>query len=144
MLLCFERDPIRNQPGLEGDWKAIDVDAVLVRRPELALVDDLALLNPPGGRHARRYQDVEELLESGINVYATLTIQNISSLVDVVHQITGIEVTDTVPDSVLDQATKFRLSTCRPPNCSSSFMKEKSTSRSVPARPARTCTALAT
>ncbi len=109
LLLCFERTPIRNQPGLDGDWKAIDVDAVLVRRPELALVDDLALLNPPGGRHARRYQDVEELLESGIHVYATLSIQNISSLVDVVHQITGIEVLDTVPDSLLDQADEIQI-----------------------------------
>ncbi len=109
LLLCFERAPVRNQPGPEGDWKAIDVDAVLVRRPALALVDDLALLNPPGGRHARRYQDVEELLESGMDVYATLSIQNISSLVDVVRQITGIEVTDTVPDSVLDQADEIQI-----------------------------------
>ncbi len=109
LLLCFERAPVRNQPGPEGDWKAIDVEAVLVRRPALALVDDIALLNPPGGRHARRYQDVEELLESGMDVYATLCIQNISSLVDVVRQITGIEVTDTVPNSLLDQANEIQI-----------------------------------
>ena len=109
LLQCFERAPIRSQPGSEGGWKAIDVDAVLVRKPRLALVDDLALLNPPGGVHARRYQDVEELLESGIDVYATLTIQNISSLVDVVEQITGIEVVDTVPDSLLDQANEIQI-----------------------------------
>ncbi len=109
LLLTFEKAPLRNIPGPEGDWKAIDVDAVLARRPALALVDDLALLNPPGGRNARRFQDVEEILENGIDVYATLSIQNISSLVDVVSQITGIDVTDIVPDSLLDQAAEIQI-----------------------------------
>ncbi|WP_376793468.1 DUF4118 domain-containing protein [Thermoflexus sp.] len=82
----------------------LDVDAVLARRPQLVLVDELAHTNAPGSRHVKRYQDVEEILEAGIDVYTTLNIQHLESLNDIVAQITGVVVRETVPDSVLEQA----------------------------------------
>lgn len=82
----------------------LDVDAVLARRPQLVLVDELAHTNAPGSRHAKRYQDVEEILDAGIDVYTTLNIQHVESLNDIVAQITGVVVRETVPDSVLEQA----------------------------------------
>ncbi len=86
-----------------------DLDAALARRPTLLLVDELAHTNAPGSRHARRSQDVEELLAAGINVYTTLNVQHLESLNDVVAQITGIQVRETVPDSILDQADELEL-----------------------------------
>ncbi len=86
-----------------------DLDAALARRPGLILVDELAHTNAPGQRHAKRWQDVEELLDAGIDVYATLNVQHIDSLNDVVAQITGVVVRETVPDRVLDEATEVRL-----------------------------------
>jgi two-component system sensor histidine kinase KdpD len=101
--------PLYHESGPEGEWDAIDVDAVLARHPALVLVDDLDRLNPPGARHPRRFQDVDELLDAGIGVYATLNIQNLASLTDVVRQITGFQVTDTVPDILIDEATEIEL-----------------------------------
>lgn len=86
-----------------------DVDAVLARRPQIALVDELAHTNAPGSRHEKRWQDVEELLAAGIDVYTTVNVQHFESLNDVVVQITGIAVRETVPDSLLDQAAEIRL-----------------------------------
>jgi two-component system sensor histidine kinase KdpD len=86
-----------------------DLDAALARRPGLILVDELAHTNAPGQRHAKRWQDVEELLDAGIDVYATLNVQHLDSLNDVVAQITGVVVRETVPDRVLDEATEVRL-----------------------------------
>lgn len=82
----------------------MDLDALLSRRPALALVDELAHTNVPGSRHAKRYQDVEELLNAGIDVYTTLNIQHLESLNDIVAQITGIRVQETVPDRILETA----------------------------------------
>jgi len=87
----------------------MDLDRVLARRPQLALVDELAHTNVPGSRHARRYQDVEELLEAGIDVYTTMNIQHLESLNDVVAQITGVVVHETVPDRILDEAYEIEL-----------------------------------
>jgi two-component system sensor histidine kinase KdpD len=87
----------------------MDVDSVLRRQPQLVLVDELAHTNPPGSRHPKRYQDVDELLTSGIDVYTTLNIQHLESLNDVIAQITGITVHETIPDSVLDQVTEIEL-----------------------------------
>ena len=87
----------------------MDLDAVLARRPQLALVDELAHTNAPGGRHPKRCLDVEELLSNGIDVYTTLNIQHIDSLNDVVAQITGVRVRETVPDSILDRADAIEL-----------------------------------
>ncbi|GAB4520557.1 MAG: sensor histidine kinase KdpD [Anaerolineae bacterium] len=87
----------------------MDVDAVLSRRPQIALVDELAHTNKPGLRHPRRYQDVEELLDAGIDVYTTVNIHHIESLKDIVAQITGVTVTETVPDRLLDNADDIEL-----------------------------------
>ena len=86
-----------------------DLDAALARRPGLLLVDELAHTNAPGSRHAKRWQDVEELLDAGIGVYSTLNVQHLESLNDVVAQITGITVRETLPDAVFDQADELEL-----------------------------------
>ena len=87
----------------------MDLDAVLARRPAIALVDELAHTNAPGSRHNRRYQDVEELLAAGIDVYTTLNVQHIESFNDAVAQITGVKVRETVPDHVLESADEIKL-----------------------------------
>jgi two-component system, OmpR family, sensor histidine kinase KdpD len=86
-----------------------DLDAALARRPSLLLVDELAHTNAPGSRHVKRWQDVIELIDAGIDVYTTLNVQHLESLNDVVAQITGIVVRETLPDSVLDQADEIEL-----------------------------------
>lgn len=87
----------------------MDLDGLLTRKPTIALVDELAHRNVPGSRHERRWQDVEELLNAGIDVYTTVNIQHLESLNDVVHQITGIRVSETIPDSVFDRLRDIRL-----------------------------------
>ncbi len=87
----------------------IDTDAILARKPQLVLVDELAHANAPGARHAKRYQDIEELLSAGVNVYTTVNIQNLESLNDVVAQITGTIVYETVPDRILDMVDEIEL-----------------------------------
>ena len=87
----------------------MDLDAIIARQPQFVLVDELAHTNVPGSRHPKRYLDVEELLNRGINVYTTLNIQHIESLNDVVAQITGVRVRETVPDSILDRADAIEL-----------------------------------
>ena len=87
----------------------MDLDAILVRQPMLALVDELAHTNAEGSRHPKRYQDVEELLDAGIDVYTTLNVQHIESLRNLVMQITGIWMRETIPDSVIDKATEIEL-----------------------------------
>ena len=86
-----------------------DIDAALKRRPALILVDELAHTNIPGSRHPKRYQDVEELLDAGIDVYTTVNIQHIESLNDVVAQITRVRVREVVPDAILDRADAIEL-----------------------------------
>ncbi|HSB82494.1 MAG TPA: sensor histidine kinase KdpD [Candidatus Methylomirabilis sp.] len=86
-----------------------DLDLALTRHPTLILVDELAHTNAPGSRHAKRWQDVVELLDAGIQVYTTLNIQHLESLNDVVAQITGVVVRETLPDSVLEQADEVEL-----------------------------------
>ena len=92
----------------------MDVDAVLARRPQVALVDELAHSNVPGSRHAKRWQDIEELLEAGITVLSTVNIQHLESLNDVVYQITGIAQRETVPDEVVRQADQVELTDMTP------------------------------
>ncbi|MDR3458962.1 MAG: sensor histidine kinase KdpD [Verrucomicrobiae bacterium] len=82
----------------------MDLDAVLARHPQLVLVDELAHTNAPGSRHPKRWQDVNELLDAGIDVFTTLNVQHIESRADTVRQITGAEIRETVPDSILDAA----------------------------------------
>ena len=93
-----------------GQWlDEMDIDAVIARRPQIVLVDELAHTNAPGSRHPKRYLDVEELLDRGINVYSTVNIQHIESLNDVVAQITHVRVRETVPDSIFDRADAVEL-----------------------------------
>ncbi|HEY6872761.1 MAG TPA: sensor histidine kinase KdpD [Geobacteraceae bacterium] len=87
----------------------MDIDAVLARKPQIALVDELAHSNAPGSRHEKRWQDVEEFLAAGIDVYTTVNIQHFESLNDIVTQITGVRVRETVPDRLLDEAAEIRL-----------------------------------
>lgn len=87
----------------------MDLDALLARRPQLALIDELAHSNVPGSRHPKRWQDVEEVLAEGVDVYSTLNIQHIESLNDLVARITGVRVQETVPDTVLQMADEIKL-----------------------------------
>src|SRR5213593_2508572 len=86
-----------------------DLDAAIARHPALLLVDELAHTNAPGSRHDKRWQDVEELLAAGVNVDTTVNIQHVESLNDVVAQITGVQVRETVPDSLLERADEIEL-----------------------------------
>ncbi|HEX5634816.1 MAG TPA: DUF4118 domain-containing protein, partial [Gemmatimonadales bacterium] len=86
-----------------------DLDAALARRPALLVVDELAHTNAPGSRHAKRWQDVEELLAAGIDVFTTVNVQHLESLNDVVAQITGVRVRETVPDALLESADEIEL-----------------------------------
>jgi two-component system sensor histidine kinase KdpD len=101
-------------PRQEVEYKGhslteMDLDAILKRRPQLVLVDELAHSNAPGSRHPKRYLDVEELIAAGIDVYTTLNIQHVDSLNDVVARITRIRVRETVPDSILDRADDIEV-----------------------------------
>ena len=101
-------------PRKEVSYKGVvlrefDLDAALARRPRLILVDELAHTNAPGSRHAKRWQDVEELLGAGIGVYTTLNVQHWESLNDVVAQITGVRVRETVPDTFLERTHDIEL-----------------------------------
>ncbi len=90
-------------------WKELDLDGALNRKPKLLLVDDLATINAKGSRHLKRWQDIQELLLSGINVYTTLNVQHLESLNDIINRITGTIVWETLPDSVLEKADELEL-----------------------------------
>jgi len=91
------------------DFEELDLDALLARKPKLALVDELAHTNVPGSRHEKRYQDVDELLNAGIDVFTTLNVQHIESLNDLVERITGVKVRERLPDRVLETAEEIEL-----------------------------------
>ena len=99
----------------EVKLEEMDLDAIIAAHPDLVLVDELAHTNAPGSRHLKRYQDVEELLDSGIDVYTTLNVQHLESLNDVIAQITNIVVRETIPDGVIDEATEIELVDLAPP-----------------------------
>src|SRR4051812_39293410 len=85
----------------------MDLDALVARRPTVALVDELAHTNAPGSRHAKRYQDVEDLLRAGVNVITTMNVQHLESLYDLIERSTGVKVKERVPDYVLAQADQI-------------------------------------
>ena len=87
----------------------MDVDAILAPRPQVVLVDEYAHTNAPGSRNEKRWQDVEELLDAGIDVISTLNIQHLESLNDVISQITGITQRETVPDDIVRRADQLEL-----------------------------------
>jgi two-component system, OmpR family, sensor histidine kinase KdpD len=100
----------RRRVEYKGAWlEEMDLDAVLARKPQLVLVDELAHTNAPGSRHPKRYLDIEELLNAGIDVDTTVNIQHVESLNDVVAQITRIRVRETVPDTILDRADDIEV-----------------------------------
>lgn len=91
------------------DLRELDLDAVLRRKPQLVLVDELAHTNAAGMRHRKRYEDIEEILDAGIDVYTTVNIQHLESLNDIVGSITGIHVRERVPDKIFDSADQVKL-----------------------------------
>ena len=103
-ILPYRQVPYRGQVLQE-----FDVDAALARRPGLLLVDELAHTNAPGSRHAKRWEDVNELLDAGITVWATLNVQHLESLNEAVARITGVRVSETLPDRVLEAANEVEL-----------------------------------
>lgn len=109
LLLGLEVIPPRLVNYHGTTLREFDLDAALKRRPQLILVDELAHTNAPGSRHPKRWQDVEELLEAGSSVYTTVNVQHLESLTDVVSQITGITVYETVPDVLLEQADEVEM-----------------------------------
>jgi len=109
LLAGLEVVPCRQVEYRGRTLEEMDLDGLLQRHPQLALVDELAHTNAPGSRHPKRYLDVEELLAAGIDVYTTLNIQHVESLNDVVARITRIRVRETVPDSIIDKADDIEL-----------------------------------
>src|SRR5450432_3124468 len=109
LMLGLELLPRRRALERGVTLEELDLDAALARKPALLLVDELAHSNADGSRHAKRHQDVEELLDAGIDVYTSLNVQHIESLSDVVTQITHLIVHETVPDAVVERADEVRL-----------------------------------
>jgi two-component system sensor histidine kinase KdpD len=101
--------PRRTVEYREATFEEMDVDAILARKPQVALVDELAHTNVPGSRNEKRWQDVDELLEAGITVISTLNIQHLESLNDVVERITGIVQQETIPDEIVRRADQIEL-----------------------------------
>ena len=109
LLEGLEIIPSRAVSYKNVELKEFDLESALKRRPALILVDELAHSNAPGCRHAKRWQDVEELLDAGINVYTTLNVQHCESVNDVVAQITRVIVRETVPDTFIERADEIEL-----------------------------------
>jgi len=109
LLQNLEVIPKCDLPYRETVLQEMDLDAILARSPQLALVDELAHTNAPGSRHLKRYQDVLEILAAGISVYTTLNVQHVESRADAVRQITGIQIQETVPDTMLETADEIEL-----------------------------------
>jgi two-component system sensor histidine kinase KdpD len=109
MLLGLDILPRRKVEYRGRTLEELDLDAALARKPKLLLVDELAHTNAPGSRHAKRWQDVLELLDAGIDVFTTVNVQHLESLNDVIAQITHVRVRETIPDSLLDRADEIEL-----------------------------------
>jgi len=109
MLLGLDLLPRRRIEYRGHTLEEFDLDAALARKPGLILVDELAHTNAPGSRHAKRWQDVQELIDAGIDVFTTVNVQHVESLNDVVAQITRVQVRETVPDAMLDAADAVEL-----------------------------------
>src|SRR6266545_2075185 len=109
LLLGLEILERRRLVHRAAELAEFDLEAALARRPRVLLVDELAHTNAPGGRHPKRWQDVLDLLEAGIDVHTTLNVQHIESLNDVIAQVTSIRVRETLPDAILDRADEIEL-----------------------------------
>ncbi|MBT8765262.1 sensor histidine kinase [Metapseudomonas boanensis] len=109
MLAGLPQQPLRRLDYRGMAMTEMDLDGLLAQRPKLALVDELAHTNAPGSRHAKRWQDVQELLDTGIDVYTTVNVQHLEALNDQVRDITGVQVRETLPDWVLQEADEILL-----------------------------------
>jgi two-component system sensor histidine kinase KdpD len=109
LLLGLEVIPRIQRPYRGRVLEEFDLDAALARRPRILLLDELAHTNAPGSRHPKRWQDVLELLDAGVEVYTTVNVQHVESLNDVVAQITHVQVRETIPDSILERADEIEL-----------------------------------
>ena len=109
LLAGLEQLPLKDVPYRGKSLKEFDLDGALVRKPQVLLVDELAHSNVEGSRHPKRYQDVQELLDAGIDVWSALNVQHLESLNGTVGSITGVRVHETVPDTVLDDADELIL-----------------------------------
>ena len=109
LLLGMEILPYRVVEYRGVNLREFDLDAALARKPALLLIDELAHTNAPGSRHSKRWQDVQEVLNAGIDVYTTLNVQHLESVNDIVRRITGVTVRETLPDSIFEQADEVEL-----------------------------------
>ena len=136
--------PLKDVPYRGKVLREFDLDAALARRPPLILMDELAHSNAPGSRHPKRWQDVEELLDAGIDVLTTVNVQHLDSLNDVVGGITGVRVNETVPDTVFDRPTRWCWSISPPTNCWRASRAGACTASSRPSARRRTSSARGT
>src|SRR4029079_17645315 len=109
LIKGLESVPLKEIEHRGASFRELDLDAVLARAPRVALIDELAHTNVPGSRNAKRWEDIHELLEAGIDVISTVNIQHLESLNDVVESITGVKQRETVPDEVVRAAAKSEL-----------------------------------
>src|SRR5262245_16392520 len=109
LLDGLEALPRKELTYRERPFNEMDLDALLARKPEVAIVDELAHTNVPGSRNEKRWQDIDELLDAGIDVISNLNIQHLESLNDVVEEITGVKQRETVPDEVVRRADELQL-----------------------------------
>lgn len=109
MLEGLKKIPLKKVSYRSTLLEEMDIDAILIRKPKLVLIDELAHSNTPDSRHTKRYQDVQEILLAGIDVFTTLNVQHIESRADLVYQITGVPVLEKVPDSFLELADQIEL-----------------------------------
>ncbi len=105
----FEVIPRKNFQYKTAMVQEMDLDAIIARKPQIVIVDELAHTNAPGSRHSKRFQDVREILDSGINVYTTLNVQHLESRSDTVSQITGIIIRETIPDEIFETADEIEV-----------------------------------
>ena len=125
LLNGMEQLPVTQVYYGEITLREFDIDGALKRKPQLILVDELAHTNAEGSRHAKRYQDVQELLNAGIDVYTTVNVQHIESLNDTVASITGVLVRERIPDSVFDQADQVELVDIEPAEIGRASCRER-------------------
>jgi two-component system, OmpR family, sensor histidine kinase KdpD len=109
LLQGFEIIPRKTYHYKTTDLEEMDLDAIIARKPQVVLVDELAHTNTPGSRHSKRYQDVLEILNSGINVYSTVNVQHLESRSDTVSQITGVIVRERIPDEIFENADEIEV-----------------------------------
>jgi len=125
LLEGLEVVPRKEYPYKGTLLQEMDLDAVLLRHPQVVLVDELAHSNAPGSRHSKRFQDVQEILNNGIDVYSTVNVQHLESRGDTVSQITGVVIRESLPDEIFEKRTRWNWSTLPPTNCLKGCRKAK-------------------